>query len=94
MLTTHMPAHNHVLNVQSGPGTTGVPSSSVVLAQTVVDDGTPARSYASTGASTPPDTTLTGGLGSTGSDTPLPMRNPYVGLQYVICVSGIFPSRN
>lgn len=91
VLATNIPAHTHALNVQSGAGNTPVPSTGTVLAQTVADDGNPVSSYSSTA----PDAALAAtSVGSTGGSTPLGIRNPYLGLQYIICVAGIFPSRN
>jgi len=33
-------------------------------------------------------------IGITGSSQPVPIRNPYTGINYIICLEGIFPSRN
>jgi microcystin-dependent protein len=86
----NLPAHTHALNVQSGQGTTGTPGAGVALAQTTLDDGTPINSYSSAA----PNTTLaTASIGSS-AGTPLPIRNPYVGMNYVICLQGVYPSRN
>jgi microcystin-dependent protein len=89
LLSSNLPAHTHALNVQSGLGTTGVPTG-VALAQTEVDDGTPVRSYSSAA----PNTTLAGTSISSGSGLPLPILNPYLGLGYAICTSGVFPPRS
>jgi microcystin-dependent protein len=92
VLAANIPAHTHTLNGQSGTGTTSAPGPGTVLARTVVDDGTGVVSYSSTA----PNTALSAAsVGSnTGGSTPIGIRNPYLGLQYIICVSGIFPSRN
>jgi microcystin-dependent protein len=90
VLATQMPQHAHALNAQSGLGNTAAPVGTA-LAQTALDDGTPIRSYSSAA----PDTTLaTASVLATGSGTPLPVRNPYQAMNYVICVEGVFPSRN
>jgi microcystin-dependent protein len=90
--TATLPAHTHPLNVQSGTGTTSAPGPGTVLARTVVDDGTGVTSYSSTA----PNTALAAAsVGSTtGGSTPVGIRNPYLGLQYIISLQGIFPSRN
>jgi microcystin-dependent protein len=64
----------------------------VVPAQTVVDDGTPLRSYSSAS----PNTTLaSASIGMSGAASQaMPIRNPYLGMNYAICVSGTYPSRN
>ncbi len=90
VLATNIPAHTHALNVQSAAGTTPVPGTGTVLAQTVADDGNPVSSYSSTA----PNAALAeASVGTTVGSTPLGIRNPYFGLQYIICVAGIFPSR-
>jgi microcystin-dependent protein len=91
VLSANMPSHTHPLNVQSGTGTTPVPGTGTVLAQTVADDGNPVSSYSS---SAPNTTIVAASVGTTGSGTPVGIRNPYLGLQYIIAVQGIFPSRN
>jgi microcystin-dependent protein len=37
---------------------------------------------------------LTGTTDNAGSGSPLSIYNPYLGMNYVICMQGIFPSRN
>jgi microcystin-dependent protein len=92
VLAANISGHTHPLNVQSSAGTTSVPGTGTVLAQTVVDDGTPVSSYSSTA----PNTALAAASISTttGGSTPVGIRNPYLGLQYIIALQGIFPSRN
>lgn len=33
-------------------------------------------------------------IGISGNSQPVPIRNPYLGMNYIICLFGIFPSRN
>ncbi|KAA9339017.1 phage tail protein [Adhaeribacter soli] len=33
-------------------------------------------------------------IGVAGGSQPLPIRNPYLGMNYVICTEGVYPSRN
>jgi microcystin-dependent protein len=89
LLGANLPAHTHALNVQSGQGTTGTPGALVALAQTILDDGTPINSYSSAA----PNTTLASASIGPNAGTPLPVRNPYLGMNYVICLQGVFPSR-
>jgi microcystin-dependent protein len=89
--STQIPSHTHALNAQSGLGTTGAPGTGMALAQTVVDDGTPLRSYSSAAANT---TLASTSIGSTGVGQALFIRNPYLGMNYCICTQGVFPSRN
>jgi microcystin-dependent protein len=91
LLATNLPAHTHTLAAHNGVGNTSAPGTSVVPAQVAEDDGTPARSYSSTA----PNTSLSStSIGSAGSSSPVGIRNPYLGLNYIIAIQGIFPSRN
>jgi microcystin-dependent protein len=33
-------------------------------------------------------------IGTAGSNSPVDIRNPYLGLNYIFALEGIFPSRN
>ena len=89
--TANLPAHSHPLNAQSGTGNTSLPANTAVLAQVAEDDGKPARAYSTSAA----DTTLaSSAISSTGSGQAVDVRNPYLGMKYVIALQGIFPSRN
>jgi len=43
-----------------------------------------------------PNTNLnpTKAISNTGSNQPFSIQNPFLGLNYIICINGIFPSRN
>jgi microcystin-dependent protein len=93
LIITEMPAHNHVaqaqVNASSSQGTTASPGGAI-----------PARSSArdnlySTGAS---DTTMSSAaaqvtVGVAGGSQPHNNMQPYLGLNYIICLYGIYPSR-
>lgn len=84
LTNNEMPAHNHagVNGANSGQGTSNRPGNRF-----------PARggSYADTA-----DTALGGGAGGgiAGGSQPHGNRQPYLGLNYIIALEGIFPSRN
>jgi microcystin-dependent protein len=81
---------------QAGPGAT------TVLGP-VAAGGRPGTLYTTSAADTtllPFPATLTGqvtpaapAIGSTGGSLPVPIRNPYLGTNYIIATEGIFPSR-
>lgn len=94
LLSTNLPIHNHLNPVLTGTpqgstDTTGVdtPNSSTVPAAGATLYGTPKGSamgsYSST-AFTPP----------AGGSLPIPTIAPYLAMNYIIAVEGIFPSRN
>lgn len=79
-----MPAHNHALVVAAG-ATTAVPTAGAALAP--VDNGG-AYAVAATNTILGPGT-----VGVTGGNQPLALAPPALGLHYIMCVQGIFPSR-
>jgi len=92
LLTTQMPSHNHVINgVATGlannanpagnaPGIGVVPSTNTPI--NMYNNGTPA-------AAMNPQT-----CGLAGGNQPHPNMQPYLGMNFIICLFGIFPSRN
>ncbi len=95
LLTANLPTHNHPLtgavNLQVNNDTAGLS-----------DDATNKR-FAATGniftavatdlvPMAPAQSTLAAGL--TGSNQPFSNMSPYLGMNYIICLEGIFPSRN
>jgi microcystin-dependent protein len=92
LLAGNLPAHTHTLNVHNGAGTASVPVAGVALAQSVVDDGTPIRSYSSAAPNTTLAATSIGN--SAGGSQAVGIRNPYVGMNFIIALQGVFPSRS
>jgi microcystin-dependent protein len=96
LLTTQMPAHTHTasssLAVNQNAATTNNPAGKV-LAAGVDATANPIPTYADAGSGQ-----NLGGLSTTigisGNSQPVPIVNPYLGLNYIICLFGIFPSRN
>lgn len=104
-----MPVHNHSastvgLNAQmpvsSSNGTGHVPGSNQVLASAVLPTfgDAPANIYADSGnANTTLATgTVTGNvtIGNAGGSQPFSIVQPLLAIQFIICVQGLFPSRN
>jgi microcystin-dependent protein len=76
-----LPAHNHLLQAAAANGDTPLPT-------TLAD----ANNLYSTAAS---NTTLApGSVGNTGGSQPHDNLSPYLALNFVIALQGIFPSRN
>jgi microcystin-dependent protein len=89
LLTTEMPAHNHVIAANASAGALSVPTSNYVAGG---QDATanPIPTYASTAS-----TSLNAAsLSTTGGSQPHNNMPPYLGMSYIICLFGIFPSRN
>ena len=102
--TTHtlniseMPAHNHVIAANSGAATTNTPdpSGSKALAQSAGSGGTPpapfaANIYSSSGANSSMNP---GCVAPTGGSQPHDNMSPYLVLNVIIALQGIFPSQN
>ncbi len=85
LLVPHMPVHNHTLNAFSEAGDSGAPQGNR-LANTGATD----REYRTTGTGVVMGTAI----GNAGGGQPFSIMQPYLGMNYVICQSGIFPSRN
>jgi microcystin-dependent protein len=75
-----MPAHNHALAAASGSATTGTPSSQVSLAAGAVKTYAPAHNVVPMGE-------------VAGGGQPHNNMQPYLVLNYVIALTGIFPPR-
>ncbi len=106
LLTTQMPAHTHTATAT----VTGTVTPKCFEDAGLGDDPAnafPAVSSAGnkiyTSAAQQPDAamgsspiaaTATVTIGIAGNSQPVPIRNPYLGMNYIICIFGIFPSRN
>jgi microcystin-dependent protein len=87
LISTEMPAHTHSANAVASGGNSGTPGTGVVWAGSTARD-----SIYSSGA---PNTTLQGAaIGQAGGSQPHNNMQPYTGINYIICIEGIFPSRN
>jgi microcystin-dependent protein len=91
ILVSNMPAHNHTVNVSTVLASQGSPQNNF-LAAPVDSVPNPATGY---------NTTPTGGatlaqsaVNMAGQGLPISVENPYLGINYIIAVQGIFPSRN
>ncbi len=91
ILTSNMPSHNHVINASTDPAAQNSPKNNFI--------GAPQDANASpTGGF---NTTATAGatlapasVSMNGGGLPLGIQNPYLGVNYIIAIEGIYPSRN
>lgn len=91
LLTTNLPPHNHVITSVTGqPGGLGDGGSQGVPA--VPADITGRYTSAGDGSMAPTVTTATSAIA--GGNQPVSNLAPYLAMNYIICVEGIFPSRN
>jgi microcystin-dependent protein len=84
-----MPAHTHLLHASTEPGAGSSPEGAVP-AVLYDPNGTPNTGY--TGSQ---DTQMNPGvIGPTGGGTPFSITQPFLGLNFIIAVEGIYPSRS
>ncbi len=95
MTTLTMPMHNHLMaaNNTDGAGTANTPGNNYAGTGPVDrSTGSPVNTrYATTSDGS---TMAPASLGTTGGGIPYNNMQPSLGLNYVICLEGIFPSRN
>jgi microcystin-dependent protein len=102
--TTHtlniseLPAHNHVPAADGALATSNTPDptpSAKVLAQSGGSGGSPVQPFAANLYNTAaPNSTLNPPLGNTGGSQPHENMSPYLVLNFIIALQGIFPSQN
>jgi microcystin-dependent protein len=90
----NLPAHNHTLNAGNVAGTNSSPvSGSPALAQVRVERGAAAIDVNAFGV-TSNDILGSGAVGNTGGNIPVALQNPYLAVNFIICLFGVFPSRS
>jgi len=90
LVTGNLAAHTHMLMASNQQGSSTDPTGRVIA--TPVD-----ASFASLSAfnAPPPNAVMApASIGPTGGNLPFSVRNPMLGLNYIIAVEGVFPSRN
>lgn len=101
ILISNMPAHNHVatstlsLNASNAAATVATPVAGSALAAGKDVNTDPVSMYTASAPSVP----LAGGsvattVGNNGGGVPVSILQPTLALSYIICMEGIFPSRN
>jgi microcystin-dependent protein len=94
LLTTNLPAHNHQLtgNINmpclNDQGTSPNPGGNFPASSA------PAKYYASTNDAIMGNIPINLPTALAGSSSPVSVLQPYTGINFVICVEGIFPSRD
>ena len=80
-----IPAHEHAISGQSGLGSTAIATGGVWAAQSQL------KVYSSASADTPMNPAS---ISNAGGSQPHDNRSPYLALNYIISLFGIFPSQN
>ena len=94
LLQTNLPPHTHSLNVNNTNATVAAPTTGSTIAVTGIQESrsfTPALSFNSVTPNIPLNPLS---VGATGSNMPVNNIQPYLGINYIICLYGMFPPRN
>lgn len=90
ILTSNLPSHTHALNASTTNATQPLPTGNVLAS---IQDSNPAQALGYLNAA-PNAAMSAASIGLTGSNIPLNTQSPYLGINYIIAIQGIFPSRN
>jgi microcystin-dependent protein len=85
LTVNEMPTHSHTFGVSAGQGNSDSPADRVPAE---AEDGIPAYAASPTGAMSP------GAMKSSGGSQPHNNVKPYLSVNYIIAVEGIFPTPN
>lgn len=89
---SNLPAHTHVISGSAKMLTTSAPADAETpVGNYFANDGSPKFKTSGSGTMFPANVNLS--LGGSGG-TPVNNLMPYLGINYIICLYGIYPSRN
>jgi microcystin-dependent protein len=92
LTTNNMPQHNHGLfSNAGGKGNSAVPTNNFLGVGVVPSSSETTNNYNSAAGTNP---LAPGSIGLTGGNQPFPILQPYLCINFVIALEGIFPSRN
>ena len=94
ILASQMPMHTHSLLASDTTATTNSPTGGVLAQPNYTDvDGNavPVNGYTTVA---PDKATSPAAVGASGGSQPLPIMQPFMAINYIICLEGIFPSRS
>lgn len=86
LTTQNIPSHSHLINGTTTDGTSGNPTGNIPANTKLLD-----KEYSNAAPNTLMNTSM---IQPTGQNTPVNNMQPYTAVNYVICLSGIFPPRD
>jgi microcystin-dependent protein len=86
LLLNNMPLHSHALNAVSEAGDLSAPAGAYLG-----NSGTLDKEYKATGTVVPMNA---GAIGGAGGSQPFNNMQPFLAINFIICLEGIYPSRN
>jgi microcystin-dependent protein len=93
LLTQQMPSHNHLINVNKNPGAAADPTSTFQAEAATGDPRNPSLISQFTNTA-PTGTMAPTALSMTGNNQPHANIQPYLTINFIIALQGIFPSRS
>ena len=94
LIQTQMPAHTHNLMASTADGTTNVPTEAVIAANKVPIDRSNVVDGNAFVQSSPNTVMNPQSIGAAGGNQPHNNMQPYLAMNYVIALEGIYPSRD
>ncbi len=91
LLVSNMPAHTHAMTASADGPILNTASGNSLASQSRANGATMPNIYVD-GARTP--VAMASQTSASGGNQPFSIMQPYLGLNYIICLEGIFPSRN
>ncbi|CAN5829502.1 tail fiber protein [soil metagenome] len=90
----NMAVHVHPVAINAAPpsATTGSSTSPATAAYAPDPNGNPFYTYDNSASMAPYNLALT--MTPSGGNQPFNIQHPYLGMNYIICLQGIFPARN
>jgi len=92
LITTEMPAHTHPVTLSIKPKAAGTPNSASPANAVYATGNNALFNYSNAVSLHNYPAALTTGIA--GNNQPIPLNHPRLALNYIICLEGIFPSRN
>lgn len=94
LITSEMPMHNHSSAVNSGNASQAAATAGASIATPGALSGRTFTPTLGFNTSTPDTALNPASVGIAGGNQPHNNMQPYLGVNYIICLEGIFPSRN
>ncbi|RFS15514.1 phage tail protein [Emticicia sp. C21] len=88
---SQLPAHIHSLNASANGPTINTANGNLLASQSRSNGGTMPNVYVANSGAVP---MANSAIGVTGGSQPFNNMQPYLGMNFIICLQGIFPSRN
>lgn len=91
LLPTQIPPHSHLIQATTNAASTNNPNGNFLATTTDSSGGTTIDSYANAGANT---TLNPQSISVVGGGQPHENMQPYLAINFIICLEGVYPSRN